>query len=55
MIKEQNCFNYFPGDVTLISGDALSNLLSRTKVGDNQRCTNELYYIYAKDNLLGGR
>jgi len=55
MAKEMNCINYYPGDVTIISSAVLTNLLSRTKKDDNQRCTNELYYIYANDNLLGGK
>ncbi len=67
MAKEMNYFNYFPGDVTKISGQAVSNLLSRTiwsrvfingfwlgGKNDNQRRT-EFYYIYPNDALLGGR
>ena len=67
MIKEMNCVNYFPGDVRYISGKDLGNLLRRDgrsliiingiRLGgadDNQRQTG-CYYLYASDNLLGGK
>lgn len=68
MAKEMNCVNYFPGDVRHINGNVISDYLLRdgrkTKLingfwlsgkGDNQRCTADMYYIYADDNLLGGK
>jgi len=54
MIKEMDCVNYFPGDITAMTGKCLSSLMKRTSYGDNQRKT-EIYYIYAMDNLLGGK
>jgi len=54
MIKEMDCFNCFPGDITKINREALNNLLSRTEPDDNQRKTS-IYYLYADDNLLGGK
>lgn len=54
MIKEMNCINYYPGDISMISGYALSALLLRDGIEDKQRQTN-VYYIYAHDNLLGGK
>jgi hypothetical protein len=67
MIKEMDCFNYFPGDVTIISRQDFNGLLSRVKwykiflngiwlggPGDHQRQT-EFYYIYHSDNMLGGK
>lgn len=53
-MKEQDCSNYEPGYVVSRSIYELSNLLSRTKKGDNQRRTS-WYYIYSNDNLLNGR
>lgn len=66
MAKEMDCFNYFPGDVTIIDITDLNNLLARNRwykiktngiwlggKDDNQRQT-EWNYIYANDNLLGG-
>jgi hypothetical protein len=66
MIKEQNCFNYFPGDITKLLRIDLTTLLLRDGrkpkringmwlggPGDNQRQT-VWNYIYASDNLLGG-
>ena len=67
MIKEMDCVNYFPGDVRYLHRKDLDNLLRRDgrgpviingiKLGgtdDNQRQT-MCYYLYAKDNLLGGK
>lgn len=67
MAKEMSCFNYFPGDITEINGRTIDNFLIRdgrkAKLingiwlggpGDNQRQT-EFHYIYADDNLLGGK
>lgn len=67
MVKEMDCFNYYPGDISFLDADALSIMLKRDGrnpflhngiwlggAGDNQRRT-EFYYIYANDNLLGGK
>jgi hypothetical protein len=53
-MKEQDCFNYEPGDVQIIDIDILSNYLSRNKKADMQART-DYRYIYASDNLLMGR
>lgn len=54
VIKVMDCFNYFPGNVELVPLEVLDNYLSRTQNGDNQRRT-YWNYIYAGDNLLGGK
>ncbi len=66
MIKEQDCTNYEPGIVTILTINDLNSLLLRdgrkAKLinglwlggkGDNQART-EFYYLYMKDNLLNG-
>lgn len=54
-IKQMDCVNYFPGFVEIITREMLDNYLSRLSKDDNQRCTNDIYYIYRHDNLLGGK
>lgn len=66
-IKEMDCFNCYPGDISYLTGIELNVLLRRDGkhpffyngirlggTGDNQRRTSYCY-IYAGDNLLGGK
>ena len=54
MAKEQDCINYEPGFISKIGIVQIDNYLSRSTSADNQRRTSYIY-IYADDNLLGGK